>query len=207
MACAHHPEVEAGLERCERCAGSFCPDCFVVLRDRPYCAACKIELVRDLRSGIVPGTLSLASVGRRLLGLWVDGFVTGAASYAVLIPLMIPLVALSEPGPGGSAGSEPGALPIVFMLVMYPVLFGIPVVYEGFMLQRRGQTLGKILVGVKVVTPAGGPIGSGQAWGRAALKVVLGTCMGIDYLTALFTRERTCLHDLIAGTRVVRLEP
>ena len=205
MTCVHHPEVEAGVERCERCAGSFCPDCFVVLRDRPYCAACKIELLRDLRSGLVPGALSLSTVGRRLLGLWVDSFLTGAASYAILIPVMIPLIALSESGP--APGNEPGALPIAFMLLMYPVLFGVPVVYEGFMLQRRGQTLGKMMVGVKVVTPEGGRIGGGQAWGRAALKLVLGSCMGIDYLPALFTRERTCLHDLIARTRVVRLEP
>jgi uncharacterized RDD family membrane protein YckC len=205
MACVHHPEVEAGIERCARCAGSFCPDCFVVLRDRPYCAACKVELVRDLRSGLVPNALALASVGRRLLGLWVDGFLTAAASYALLIPIMIPIIALSDPGPGRDA--EPGALPVVLVLLVYPILFAVPVVYEGFMLQRRGQTLGKMMIGVKVVTPEGGPIGPGQAWGRAALKLVLGSCMGIDYLPALFTRERTCLHDLIARTRVVRLEP
>jgi len=202
MACAHHPEVETGLERCERCAGTFCADCFVVLRDRAYCAACKIELVRDLRSGIVPGALALATTGRRLLGVWLDGFVTTLAAYAVLIPLMIPLIALSGPG-----AREPGGLQIALTLLMYPVLLGIPLVYEALMLKRSGQTLGKMAVGVKVVTPEGLQISRGQAWARAAIKVILGSCLGIDYLPALFTRERTCFHDMIARTRVIRLHP
>jgi uncharacterized RDD family membrane protein YckC len=203
MPCAHHPEIETGLERCERCGGEFCPDCFVVLRDRALCAACKVEHVRDLRSGIVPGMLDLASIGRRFLGVWLDGFVTGLASYALILPIMIPL-ALTPPS---SRRSDPGIMPMVLSLLMYPVLLGLPLVYEGFMLQRRGQTLGKMAMGLKVVTPEGHDIGKGQAWGRAALKVLLGSCMGIDYVPAFFTRERTCFHDMIARTRVVRLQP
>lgn len=201
MACAHHPEIDAGLERCERCAAMLCPDCFVVLRDRPYCAACKLELVRDLRSGIVPGALALASTGRRLLGVWVDGFVTTLAAYALLIPLMIPLVALATPG------KEPGPMQLVLTVLMYPILLGVPLVYEALMLKRNGQTLGKMALGVRVVTPEGQPIGPGQAWARSAIKVILGSCLGVDYLPAFFTRERTCFHDMIARTRVVRLSP
>lgn len=204
MGCAHHPEVETGLERCERCGAELCPDCFVVLRDQPFCAACKIDHVRDLRSGITPGALDLASVGRRFLGMWLDGFLTGIASYALILPIM--LIPLAATGAAGR-GSEPGAVPMLVTLITYPVLFGIPFVYEGLMLQRRGQTLGKIALGLKVVTPEGHDIGKGQAWGRAAVKVLLGSCMGIDYVPALFTRERTCFHDMLARTRVVRLVP
>ena len=201
MGCTHHPTIETGLERCDRCGGTFCPDCYVVLRDAPFCAGCKVDYVRDLRSGIVPGALDLASIGRRLGGLWLDGFLTSLASYAVLIPLMIVAGVTA-------AGNEGRADPVmtVATLLTYPFIFGVPLVYEGLMLQRRGQTLGKIALGVKVVTPEGSSISAGQAWGRAALKVLLGSCMGIDYLPALVTRERTCLHDMIAKTRVVRVQ-
>jgi uncharacterized RDD family membrane protein YckC len=89
---------------------------------------------------------------------------------------------------------------------VYPIFLGVPIVYEGLMLQRRSQTLGKMALGLKVVTPEGRSIGRGQAWGRAALKILLGSCMGIDYIPALFTRERTCFHDMLARTRVVRLD-
>jgi uncharacterized RDD family membrane protein YckC len=204
MGCAHHPEVEAGLERCERCGALLCPDCFVVLRDRPFCAACKVEHVRDLRSGIVPGALELAGVGRRLLGVWLDGFITALASYAILIPVML---AVGAAGAASRPGAEPDALSVALMLVLYPVFLGIPLVYEALMLQRSGQTVGKMAVGVRVVTPEGKDIGKGQAWGRAAVKVLLGSCMGIDYVPALFTRERTCFHDMIARTRVTRVRP
>lgn len=199
MACPHHPLVEQGLERCARCDGEFCPDCVAFLRERPYCGPCKFEHVRDLLSGIVPGALDFASRGRRFAGLWLDGFITAMASYALIIPFMIAVGAL---GAMSGPGREP---PVWLVLFMYPILFGLPVIYEALMLQRRGQTVGKMALGVKVVTPQGGAISKGQAWTRAALKLILGTCMGIDYLPAFFTHERTCLHDLIAKTRVVRV--
>ncbi len=200
MACPYHPEIEAGLEPCERCGGAFCPDCFVVLRDRVYCAACKEQHLRDLRSGVRPGVLDLASIGRRLVGIWIDGFLTGLASYALVLPLMFGIMAVS-----GTRSDEPSGAAVVLMLLTYPIYFAVPIGYEGFMLQRRGQTLGKMALGVRVVTPEGGRISRGQAWGRAVLKVLLGGCLGIDYLPALVTRERTCLHDMIAKTRVTRV--
>jgi len=203
MACAHHPEVDTGLEPCERCGGSFCPDCFVVLRDRVYCAPCKEEHVRDLRSGVRPGALALASIGRRFAGTWIDGLVTALGSYAVVLPIMIPVFAMQ----GASGDKEPSGAGLALMLLTYPIYFAIPVLYDGFMLQRRGQTLGKMALGVRVVTPEGHRISRRQAWLRATLKVLLGSCLGIDYLPALFTRERTCLHDLLAKTRVTRVQP
>lgn len=203
MACVTHPEIVAGTERCERCGDELCPGCFVVLGDRAYCAGCKLEYVRDRRSGIVPGALELASLGSRFVGLWADGFITAMASYLVLIPLVVGLAALGASAE--TASGSPGIFPMLLTLMMYPVMFGVPVVYEGLMLARSGQTLGKMALSVKVVTPEGGEIGKGQAWGRAALKLLLGSCAGIDYVPAFFTRERTCLHDMLARTRVVKV--
>jgi uncharacterized RDD family membrane protein YckC len=200
MGCAQHPEVENGLELCDRCGGTFCGDCFVVLRDRAYCASCKEEHLRDLRSGLRPGALDLASIGRRFAGSWLDGFVTAVGSYAIVLPIMIPAMAIAGAGKG-----EPSGAVMALSLLTYPVYFAVPIAYEGLMLQRRGQTLGKMALGVRVVTPEGQPISRGQAWTRAALKVLLGGCLGVTYLTAFLTRERTCLHDLIAKTRVTRV--
>ena len=206
MPCPNHPAVEVGLEGCERCGGTFCPDCYVVLRDAPYCAACKLELVRDLRSGIEPGALEYGSTGRRLAALFLDNFLTTLASYALIIPMIL-LIGVAA-GAAGAADDSGGSDAVAgfFTLLMYPILLGIPFVYEGWMLQARSQTLGKMALGVKVVTPDGGTITRGQAWGRAALKTVLASCMGITYIPAFLTRERTTLHDMIAGTRVVRVQ-
>jgi hypothetical protein len=36
------------------------------------------------------------------------------------------------------------------------------------------------------------------------MRQVLASCLSIfDYIPAFFTKERTCLHDLVANTRVV----
>jgi uncharacterized RDD family membrane protein YckC len=201
MACPNHASVELGLQRCARCAESFCADCVVWLRGAAYCPACKIQYIRDILSGIIPGALDLAAVGRRFLALWLDSMLTTMASYALILPLVIGAGALS-----GAAGRGGSALSIVAVALMYPVLFGIPLVYEALMLRRRGQTLGKMALGLRVVTPDGNDISAGQAWGRAGLRLVLGTCLIIDYIPAFLTREKTCLHDLIAKTRVVRVQ-
>jgi uncharacterized RDD family membrane protein YckC len=201
MPCPVHPAVERGLDRCERCGGIFCPDCFVVLRDAPYCASCKVEHIRDLRSGLEPGALDLGSVGRRFAALWLDGFLTGMASYALLIPLMVLIVGAGA----ASAPDQSDVMTPVLSLLFYAFALGIPFVYEGWMLSARGQTLGKMALGVKVVTPEGHDISRGQAWGRTALKVVLAFCVGITYIPAFMTRERTTLHDMMARTRVVRV--
>lgn len=206
MPCPNHPAAEASLELCERCGGTFCSDCYVVLRDAPYCAACKLELIRDLRSGIEPDGLDYGSIGRRLAALFLDNFLSTMAAYALMIPLLLIVgVAAGAAGSADDSGAS-DAVAGLFALLMYPILLGIPFVYEGWMLQAKSQTLGKMALGVKVVTPDGGPITRGQAWGRAALKIVLASCLGITYIPAFVTRERTTLHDMIAGTRVVRVQ-
>ena len=105
----------------------------------------------------------------------------------------------------GAGQAVAGVVSVLVMIVFYGAMLGLPVVYEGLMLQKKGQTLGKMALGLKVVTPEGGEISKGQAWGRTGLRLVLGTCLFVDYLVALVTRERTCLHDLIVKTRVVRV--
>ena len=56
--------------------------------------------------------------------------------------------------------------------------------YEGLMLSSRGQTLGKMAVGIKVVTPEGQEIGAGQAWSRALVRQVF-----FSYFGRVFQRE------------------
>jgi uncharacterized RDD family membrane protein YckC len=73
------------------------------------------------------------------------------------------------------------------------------------MLSSRGQTLGKMAVGIKVVTPEGQEIGAGQAWARALVRQVFFSYFAlVNVLPALFTKQRTAVHDLAAKTRVVR---
>jgi uncharacterized RDD family membrane protein YckC len=198
--CTNHPAVNQGILRCTRCGRPFCPSCVIRLRGFVYCASCKGEQVRDIQSGSVAGELELASVGRRFGAMWIDSVVfacIAGGSAALVIP------ALARASQTAGPNAEP---PAALMMVMIVAFVGLVVVYEGLMLQTRGQTLGKMALGIKVVTPEGKDIGAGQAWGRAVMRQVFFSYLSlIDILPALFTKQRTCLHDMIAKTRVIRV--
>jgi uncharacterized RDD family membrane protein YckC len=196
--CPNHPSVY-DLRTCSRCGRSYCQSCVVLLRGAYFCADCKAEQLRDVQSGTAPGTLDLASVSRRFGALWIDGVITGMASMAVFIPFVFVMAARPTPQ------TDPGTAELLFMLVLYPLMIGLPFVYEGLMLQKKGQTLGKMALGIKVVTADGRDISAGQAWGRTGMRTVLNFCMFVDYLPVFFDKDKKCIHDMAAKTRVVRL--
>ncbi len=75
------------------------------------------------------------------------------------------------------------------------------------MISVRGQTLGKMALRIKVVRPDGSPVSAGQAWGRALMRGVMIHILGlVNYIPAFVTKQKTCIHDLVANTRVVNLE-
>jgi uncharacterized RDD family membrane protein YckC len=199
MPCRNHPDVNDGLVRCTRCNLLFCRDCVIQLRGFYYCGGCKGEHVRDVQSGTAPGTLDLATVGRR----WGGSIVDSLALYAAFIPLFIGGAFVLSALGVGKAGETLGGGAVI---VLYAFLLGTPVVYEGLMVQSRGQTLGKMAVGIKVVNPDGSVVSPGQAWGRAVVKTALGSCLGLTFIPALFTKDRTTIHDMVAKTRVVRVQ-
>jgi uncharacterized RDD family membrane protein YckC len=194
--CRNHWDVLEGLRSCGRCGQTYCRDCLVDINGLPYCATCKNETLLDVRSGVVigPTALNLASPLRRLGAFILDSLILGIP-YAVIIGFTV-FSHLS----GGQLRPETMVLVQLLNLSIIVVFF----VYEGFMLAARGQTLGKMAVGIKVVRPDGSDISTGQAWGRAAMRQVLVSCLClINYLPILFTQEKTALHDMVASTRVV----
>jgi uncharacterized RDD family membrane protein YckC len=203
MPCKNHPFVDDRLTRCTRCGDSFCPDCIVQIGGYPYCAECKEEAMRDLRSGLVANQvrpLELASLGRRLLALWVDGLILAIPLVLLMLAIALPSGIFREIGK-----SEPSPAYFAFQGLLSLGYMGFGIVYEGVMLSNGGQTIGKKLLKIKVVTPEGNDITSGQAWIRSLVRQVLGAvpCLGlVDYLV-VFGDQRTCIHDQAARTRVV----
>lgn len=66
----------------------------------------------------------------------------------------------------------------------------------------RGQTLGKMVFRVRVVTLAGGPLPFGISVLRHLGSWISAAILGVGYLVAAFRADKRALHDLIAGTRV-----
>lgn len=194
MICRNHVDVSEGVRRCARCGAGFCPDCLVTIGDRPYCATCKTEQLLDVRSGVDRSRMVYARVLKRFGAMILDNFLLAIPIYAVMFAVM------------GFSGMFSGGEPSPAILLMYVPGFTFPVLYEGLMLSmKNGQTVGKMALSIRVVRPDGSPISTGQAWGRAAIRVVLSCLAIVDYIPVFFTEEKTTLHDMIAGTRVIDL--
>ena len=190
LSCRNHPDVVEGLRYCSRCGQVFCPDCLVAIRGNTYCATCKAEQLLDLTSGVDQFTLDLAGIGRRFAAYLID-----------LMVLWVPLIVIGIAITVAVAGKDFNPIWIQPAALLAIVLW---VVYEALMLASRGQTLGKMAMKIKVVRADGMPLSAGQAWGRAFMRQILASCLSIfNYVPAFFTKERTCLHDLVANTRVV----
>jgi uncharacterized RDD family membrane protein YckC len=69
----------------------------------------------------------------------------------------------------------------------------------------RGATVGKMAVGLKVVTEQGNRLSFLNATGRFFAKLVSAIILCIGFLMVAFTDRKRGLHDMIASTLVVKV--
>jgi len=80
----------------------------------------------------------------------------------------------------------------------------LALVYAVYFTGTTGQTLGKIVYGLRVVDTAGRPPGYLRAAGRAALGALGVVLAGLGLLPVLFDPARRAFHDRMLRTRVIR---
>jgi uncharacterized RDD family membrane protein YckC len=80
----------------------------------------------------------------------------------------------------------------------------VPVAYFVLGHGTAGRTAGKRLVGVRVVDEQGAPMGYVRALGRSVATLLAALPFGLGLALAALRSDRRGLHDLLAGTRVVR---
>jgi uncharacterized RDD family membrane protein YckC len=67
-----------------------------------------------------------------------------------------------------------------------------------------GQTIGKMLLSLRVIGDDGRPVDAAGGMLRALGCMLVPITLGLSYLPALFTSDHRALHDRLAGTRVVK---
>jgi uncharacterized RDD family membrane protein YckC len=157
------------------------------------CGDCKPAFLQRVREGGIAGpALHYASFGLRFLALLLDGVIGLVVGILINIIFRVSLV----PDP-----ARPFA---VFLSIATLLNFAWGFAYYVFFLASYGATLGKMAVGVKIVTAEGGPISYGRAIGRYFCTGFLEPfTLGIGYLIALFDDQNRTLHDRICGTRAI----
>jgi uncharacterized RDD family membrane protein YckC len=95
---------------------------------------------------------------------------------------------------------SPGAVYGLSTIISY----GYYVALEG---GPRGQTLGKMALGIRVVDfNTGNSIGYARALVRQLVKIVSGIVLLLGYLWMLWDREKQCWHDKAANSVVVPVD-
>ena len=164
------------------------------------------EATSRLRESAVPKVRAAGLVRRALAGaidllLIVSLFIGLQALASVIVGQGVPRLAQLGPGGlidallGGSALAATGLLLFVLLGAAYLVLF-----HAG-----AGQTIGKRLVGVRVIEGYGQPRGLGRAALRTLALIPSVGLVGLGVLWIGFDRERRALHDRLADTLVIHV--
>ena len=119
-------------------------------------------------------------------------FVLVQGSFGKLATLLL--------GPGRDPDGPPHPAAVLFTLLFTAA-------YATVLHAFAGQTIGKSLVGVRVVATDGAPLTVGQALLRYLAYYISLIPLGFGFVVAGLRRDKRALHDLIAGSRVERVTP
>lgn len=148
----------------------------------------------------LPDVDNLATRWTRLWGALIDGIIASI----IMFPIMFKT--------GYWENALAGNVALLDTLLLGVVGFILFMVLHGYLLLKHGQTIGKKLVGTRIVS-----INSNEIlplWkvlfvrylpiSIAANIPVIGQFLAIIDVLFIFRKNKRCVHDLIAGTKVVK---
>ena len=167
---------------------------------------------------VAPNGAPLADFGQRLAAYLIDGLILSAVT---LIPIFIAMAVVvgfivsrnSGKGFGSSTQPDIGAVVLAYLflfVVIFVVTFVAQYLYVVVYQVRKGQTVGKRVMKIKIVRLAdGAPINRSDATRRWLVTVgcsFLGPLSWVDGLWQLWEQPyRQCLHDKWPQTTVIRV--
>jgi len=151
-------------------------------------------------SGYAAAAQIYAGFWLRFVAVLIDGIIVGTGTAVISFALGIFL---------GFGAAAMGATPDVGGAIGYTLgqLAGIVIgwLYEAmFLSSERQATPGKMAFGIVVTSEAGARLSFARATGRHFGKYLSSFILFIGYLIQPFTEKKQALHDLLAGTVVVR---
>jgi len=183
---------------CSQCGRELTPSDLVQIAGSMVCADCKPAfLSRVMASG------AAATPKWHFGGFWIraaarfiDGVILVAAQASIAIVFFGTFGAQFMPSVTKSASM---GVMLAFQLLNY----AIAIAYETVFLRYRGATLGKMMLGLKVLRSNGDTLGWGISIGRYFMYIVSGIILLVGYIMAGFDSEKRALHDRVCDTRVI----
>jgi uncharacterized RDD family membrane protein YckC len=130
----------------------------------------------------------------------------GLLAALAMLPLMIPGILVSKTG----GDTEPNLAGVALMAASGLTLLCFQA-YQWYLVATTGQSLAKRWLNIRIVNSFGDPPGFVhgvllRSWALALLGMIpfVGSFVGIVDSVMIFGAEQRCLHDVIAGTRVVQ---
>jgi len=147
------------------------------------------------------GTVLYAGFWRRVIAYFIDAIV-----LSIVLGIVFGILgAIAGAALRGGDSDNAGGVIASLGAVLYVVLIIAVWLYFALMESSAKQaTLGKMALSIKVTDLDGHRIGFGKATGRFFGKIISGMILYIGYMMAGWTAKKQALHDMMAGTLVIR---
>ena len=189
----------------------FCTSCgFSPFRSHNYCQNCGAETKGHQEMCISCGKMLINQSEKYYAGFWLRVVASVIDSIIIGVPLSIIGVILGVVEVSLAADSYlmgDNALVLMDIIEVVTYLLGALVgvfYYAGMHSSKWQATLGKRMVGIKVIHSRGGRISFLRGVWRYIATFFSGITLYIGYMMAGFTERKQALHDKMAETLVVR---
>jgi uncharacterized RDD family membrane protein YckC len=147
-------------------------------------------------SGMAAGPIEYAGFITRFAAFVIDGIIFSIPFVLIVVPLYI--LALNQ---------QSVVLAAVTGLVSLAMSVGLCILIAKMESGPQMGTFGKRIMGIQVVDLTGQRLSFMNALGRLFAKIPSAIILYIGFIMAAFTEKKQALHDILAGTLVIRRNP
>ncbi|HBX70131.1 MAG TPA: hypothetical protein DEH25_12325 [Chloroflexi bacterium] len=134
--------------------------------------------------------------GRRFAAAIIDGIFVVFFSFVIMLALAV----IGRIFGWYQAESISWNKIVLGLILIFSIFY-----YVGMWSRSNGQTFGKLMLGIQVVSRDGGPLTLAKAFLRYVGYLVGGICASLGFIWVAIDKKRRGWHDLLAGTYVISI--
>jgi uncharacterized RDD family membrane protein YckC/outer membrane protein assembly factor BamB len=192
--CYNHP-ASIAIRKCNTCGIAICEACFKMVNGNFYCAKCTPAETTIQKLNVPWG---YAGVAIRFCALLVDILITTTVFAVVYFIIQFCLKFTNPPHPN-----------LIIFIAAQPFMFLFLFWHNFYRVARKGNTLGKALFGLRIVSNKGNAPGFATATIRffSILLTVIFIFPIIGYAVIPFHRKKRGFQDKLSGSMVITKNP